>query len=587
MRALASVHQAPHTHAPERAVLLILAPIAVTVSLIAGVALARSSSRRVAPMASYSLEPEPSELPPQDGGQGGGLEQLAEDFLGGDNLQLIEDGKKALEVTEVLVRDVLGQGQGRANVAVVLGPGAILPATLDRATREALEALGIQDPELQKTAGQIAAAGFLTLGGTLGAAPLVAQLKLLDAGLGLISKDAQRAVHDLLRQFDPTNPSALAGKLLNDALGMIGFGGRELPDYKLAELATPEEARTLSPRTLAVVISERAAGRLVPFNFSNPDWDRGVTRSEPAGILLDKSPADVRPGDVLSWGEDKRVVQRVTGSTLGGVEVFLDGPPLNPAVAGFPRGTTLTPYEQTLGAYLSQEEARTLDPRTQATLIAERQAGKVVPLNYSDPTWSRGVTRDGAPAVLLPVRPSSLEPGMGVLLPSGARQVLRVVGTSLGEDTAEVSLSGNLLEPERDGFPYGLQLVSAEAFQASGAGSQRLADVLTPEEARTLPPRTLALLVAERQAGKLVPLNYSDDTWERGVSRGESPAALLPVSPRGVARGMVAEFPSGPRVVLSVVGTSLGPATSEVKLSGPPMDPARDGFPRGALLRFS
>lgn len=175
--------------------------------------------------------------------------------------------------------EALGGGEGKGDLVRVGGAGLLLPVLADIGVQRALEAVGIDNPDVKKGAGQLGAAGAVAgLPGVVG----VAAIKGADALLGLISDDAQDFVHDVFRPFDPTNPNSIVGKgvgAVGDAVaggiggigkaigGLLGGGGpsaEELAARKAAEEAAQRAilAGAVTTQEAAQAIQEGMSGNL-------------------------------------------------------------------------------------------------------------------------------------------------------------------------------------------------------------------------------------------------------------------------------------------------------------------------------------
>jgi hypothetical protein len=120
-------------------------------------------------------------------------------------------------------------------------------------------------------------------------------------------------------------------------------------------MAKKETASEEAPPWTPPVAAAQVQAAVTPYTDGN--WILGVTRYLPAGVLLDVAPELVKVGDSLLFpGNETRVVIRAYGSWVGGTEVFLDGPTLNPATQGAPSKAFILQKERVLD--FAAEDAR-------------------------------------------------------------------------------------------------------------------------------------------------------------------------------------------------------------------------------------
>lgn len=126
-------------------------------------------------------------------------------------------GILAASASGQVVEKLLGQGEGRGNLAAVTGVAA-LPAFVTQAAVEKVGAALGMKPKLAKDIGHVAAAGPL--------APAVAQLKLLNKGVEGVAKliagdKGVQAVKNVVHSFDPTRKDTVPGKVVGAVGGFI------------------------------------------------------------------------------------------------------------------------------------------------------------------------------------------------------------------------------------------------------------------------------------------------------------------------------------------------------------------------------
>ncbi|HYO70114.1 MAG TPA: hypothetical protein VEU33_28960 [Archangium sp.] len=155
-------------------------------------------------------------------------------------------GVLAASASGQVVDKLLGQGEGRGNLAAARGPAA-LPVVAAQAAVEKIGAALKVDPKLSKDIGHIVAAGPL-------AAP-VAQLKLINAGVEAVAKaiggdKGVQSVKTVVHAFDPTRKDTPAGAVVG-AVG--GFLKNIIPIPKPTPSAPPKPLINLPAIRLPVI----------------------------------------------------------------------------------------------------------------------------------------------------------------------------------------------------------------------------------------------------------------------------------------------------------------------------------------------
>lgn len=140
--------------------------------------------------------------------------------LGGDIAGLAKTAVQVTRVVETVLDKGLGAGEGRASLAMLGGPAIVGVATAQLA-RKGLEAIGVKNEEVKKTVEQAVAAGPL--------APAVLIAHGFSAGLRAISPEADRAVRDVVKLADISDPTQPLGAVYQGATNALKdlIGGKE------------------------------------------------------------------------------------------------------------------------------------------------------------------------------------------------------------------------------------------------------------------------------------------------------------------------------------------------------------------------
>jgi hypothetical protein len=504
----------------------------------------RARAPRVVPALDMGAPTVPVELPqsaPQSPAPGqsplAGVGDIAKGLLNGGALGTIGAGLKFADMQGKLIEE-LGGTEGQADTARVFGPIATMPILADMGTGKLLDAIGIKDKEIQDKVGQAVGAGVV--GGAL--VPPAVVSGLLDLGLGAISEDAQKVVHDLFRPFDPTNPNALVGKGVAAVAGIVegGVGGAINAGVSVVKgigkalkglFGGKPQPPPIPDNLNALKLWEAATkAGFTPEAKTDGDWLNGVHRNTnaaftPAALAMRQDMSAVAlPGYFVRWnGQNGRRMIRGVHSQWKHV-VELEGPPLDPAKHGFP--TMLW--------------------------IEAPGPGEFPVLHHTDVAWTNGVLTvpadEGFTTASLAFgwdMSDVAKPGKLLEWQDGVSRI--VIGVH-PEFPNVVLLSGGLIDAATRGFPEVVR------FRGQPGGAYQVADV-------------------------------TDENWLHGILKISPPpgftegAVCFPHSMVGIVKaGMVAMWPNGGRRTVVGVNQTFN---NVVLLDGGPLPLEGHGYPVG------
>ncbi len=223
-------------------------------------------------------------------------------------------------------------------------------------------------------------------------------------------------------------------------------------------------------------ISPYSSITVTPENCSDDCWLNGVARSWGTAFFISGAKTNQ---ESFSAGKNVRFidnsVRRIIGTKLNNDDliVFLEGPPLDGTVVGFPNKIEITPsneyYEQALSFYLDalmQAQSRFNNTEALQTCydylgVSSILSSTVVPDNCTDERWLNGVARSWATAFFVLDANSLLNTiftGMRVLFIDGT--IRKIVETKINNDDLIVFLDGDPLDGTAVGYPNKIEIFS-------------------------------------------------------------------------------------------------------------------------------
>jgi hypothetical protein len=253
--------------------------------------------------------PQPAEVvkfdkPPADVTNGfvpsGAVDTAAQAFsavtgAAGDIAGLARQAVAVTRAVETVLDKGLGAGEGRASLAA-LGAPAIVAVGAAQLTRKGLEAIGVKDKEVIKTAEQAVAAGPF--------APAVLMAHGASAVLRAVSPEADRAVRDVVKLADITDPKQPAGKLFQAVTSGVKdlLGGKEAKPPPPPATAQQVAAVTTVLEARGQTMASAGIGGLL-------SAARQVQQSTPPPAT-----PPVPPGPLAPFVKTTSMASRVTGS---------------------------------------------------------------------------------------------------------------------------------------------------------------------------------------------------------------------------------------------------------------------------------